>query len=126
MSVLAPLLALIAVMLAFLAFIRWDRKRPAKAISREQMAKGFAPRDIAKWPAFLGLALGGFWFGLSEFLHPSAPPFVGKGSTLNALAYNALGERGPALLWLIASAAFAVAAYVSYRASARAVGEKHT
>jgi len=125
MPVLVPLFALIAVMLAFLVFIRWDRKRPAKAISREQMAKGFAPRDIAKWPAFVGIALVGLCLGISELIHPSAPPFVGKGSTIKVLAYNALGEQGHALLWLIASAAFAVAAYVSYRASARAVGEKH-
>lgn len=89
------------------------------------MSKGFAPRGIAKWTGLLGLALVGLFLGLNEFMHPSAPPFVGKGSTIKGLAYNALGEQGPALFWLVASAALAVAAYMSYRASARAVGEKH-
>ena len=112
-----PLIVFLALMIALLLFILWDRRQPAKAVSRAQMSKGFAPGSSAKWAGCLGLACVGVFLGLNEFMNPSAPPFTGKGSTMKALAYEAFGEHGPALFWLGMSAVFMAAAYVSYRSS---------
>ena len=114
-----PVIVFMALMLALLLFILWDRRQPAKPISKEQMAKGFVPGNSAKWAGFLGLALVGFFLAFKEFLIPSVPPFTGKGSTVKILAYEALGEHGPAFLWLLMGAVFVVVAYVSYRSKSQ-------
>lgn len=114
-----PIIVFMALMIALLLFILWDRRQPAKVVSREQISEGFVPGSRAMWPGFLGLALVGFFLALNEFLTPSVPPFTGKGSTMKALAYQALGDRGPAFIWVGMGAVFIVAAYVSYRSSPR-------
>ena len=114
-----PVIVFMALMIALLVFIVWDRKQPAKALSRAQLSKGFIPGSSAKWPVFLCLALLGYFLALSEFLAPSVPPFTGRSSMLKTLAYQALGVRGLAFIGVGLSAAFVVAAYMSYRSSQR-------
>lgn len=104
-------------MIALLVFIIWDRKQPAKALSRQEISRGFIPGYHARWGGFLTLALAGLALALKEFDSPSLPPFSGKGSTIQALAYEAFGPHGTAFLWLGAGAAFAAAAAVSYRST---------
>ncbi len=110
-----PIIVFMALMIALLLFIIWDRKQSAKVVTRDQISKGFVPKSMAKWPGFLGLALVSFFTALNKIITPSVPPFTGKGSTMNTLAYQALGDRGPAFLWVGIGAILVVAAYVSYR-----------
>lgn len=113
-------------MIALLLFISWDKRRTEKSISQGKISKSFILGSTATWPGFLGLALAGFLLAFNEFLNPSVPPFTGKGSTMKTLAYEALGEQGIALLWLLMGAAFVVAACVSYRSiSHRKSGEAY-
>jgi hypothetical protein len=114
-----PVIVFMALMIVLLVFIILDRKQPAKALSRDQLSKGFVPGSSAKWPVLLCFALLGFFLALSEFLAPSVPPFTGRSSMLKALAYQVLGERGLAFVGGGLGAAFVVAAYVSYRSSPR-------
>ena len=114
-----PIIVFMALMIALLLFIIWDRRQPAKIVTRDQISKGFAPNSMAKWPGFLSLALVSFFIAINEFLTPSVPPFTGKGSMMNTLAYQVLGERGPAFIWVGLGAVLVVAAYVSYRSGAK-------
>ena len=112
------LLVFMALMIALLIFIRWDRRQPAKSISREQISKGFIPGGNAKkWLGFFGIALAAFSMALHEFINPSIPPFTGKTSTMKTFAYETLGTQGNACLWLLIGAAFVVAACLSYHSS---------
>lgn len=113
------LLVFMALMLALLIFIIWDRRQPAKALSREQLSQGFTPGSHAKWSGFLALALAGLGLALKEFDNPSQPPFSGKGATIQAMAHEAFGEKGTAFLWLGAAAVLAALALASYRAMPR-------
>jgi hypothetical protein len=102
-------------MVALLVFIIWDGRQPVKAVSREQLSKGFIPGSHAKWIGFLGLAFACFCLAVNEYITPSAPPFTGKGSTLMALVYNTFGMYGTLFLWIGIGVVSVSASYKSYR-----------
>lgn len=79
------------------------------------MSEGFVPGSGAKWAGFFAVALVCFFFGFTEFMNPSLPPFTGRGSTMKALAHGLLGQHGIAICLFGLGVVFVVAAYTSYR-----------
>lgn len=105
-----PVLILIGSLLALWAFIVWDRRRPVKPASQ-----GSGLLAVEEWQTYAFLALGSGTLGLSCWLKPPHPPFTGKLSWVDALAYAHLGPHGVALLWSAMGALFAALAVTSWR-----------
>jgi hypothetical protein len=77
--------------------------------------KGFKPGDDLPWKAVLALGLVVGAVGIHEVVEPRRPPFTGKLSFVFQLAYSAVGELGPALVWFALSAAVLAAAFALKR-----------
>ncbi|MDP3250884.1 MAG: hypothetical protein Q8M77_03120 [Hydrogenophaga sp.] len=58
----------------------------------------FTPKEMAvTWWGFGACSLV---LGLREWFEPSQSPFSGRWSWLNTIAFNAMGQRGPAYLYM--------------------------
>ena len=97
-------IVLLLFLIAFWAFIVWDRKRLREAemtpLSRETMRKGFTPTGVVAWQVSLGLGALFVLLAFVEWKTPSHPPFSGRWSWANALAYQAFGAKGLLTLYL--------------------------
>lgn len=100
----APLI-LILLLLCFLAFFLWDRKRlsnPAvRPLPREQMEKGFTPAAVLGWPVWIGLGLISVTLAIAEWQSPSRPPYSGRWAWFNEAIYQAFGPNGNAGFFLV-------------------------
>ena len=114
-----PVLFLIGSLLALWAFIVWERRRPVQPMSRQAMSRGWSPSVAPKWSLYVGLALVFTVLGSLQWLNPSHPPFTGRGSWLNALAYTHLGPQGLAIVWWAATLLLIALAFASWRTSSR-------
>ncbi len=109
-------LILLALVLVFVLFVIWDRRRPAKVVSREQMRRGFIPGFGTTWEVKLVLGLVALLMAYQEVVSPSAPPFTGRGSVVQSLAYSVFGSNGMAYIFSLFGALCLWAAYFSFRA----------
>ncbi len=92
------LILILVLLLAFLLFVAWDRRRIERSIlPRQALIDGFQPTALVKWRAWAGLALLFFVLGLAELNSPSEPPFTGPGSWFELLLYSSLGPYGVAI-----------------------------
>ena len=89
---------LLLLLLAFLAFVVWDRRRleneKVVPVPREVMDKGFSPSGLAKWKLWAGCSAIPAMLGASQLLDPMKPPFTGRWSWLESLLYFNFGPRG--------------------------------
>ena len=112
---------LLLLLLGFWAFIVWDRRRMRNVdpLSREIMAKGFAPASLAKWKVWAGLSAVAFTLGISQLLEPMKPPFTGRWSWLESLLYFNFGPLGMGTFALLVGFAMLVASLLARRGGAR-------
>ena len=115
-----PVLILLLLLLGFWAFIVWDRKRLRETkgvpLSRETMKKGFTPSGVLAWQVSFGLGAMFALLAFAEWQTPSLPPFSGRWSWVNALAYKSLGGQGLLTLYLaiaVATIGFGLALLVT-------------
>lgn len=94
-----------ALLSGFLVFIIWDghrlRQTKPDPIPRNVMRKGYVPRGLIHWKAWLGMSLVAAVLAAMEWKNPSTPPFAGPGRWLEDLAYRAVGERAVFILLLL-------------------------
>jgi hypothetical protein len=114
-----PILLFIGLMLALLAFIVWERRRPVAPPSRQEMARGLSPLVVVKWRLFAGFSLAFALMATVEWLSPSQPPFSGRWSFLKVAAYTQLGIHGIALVWAGGSVVLLVLAFSAWHSSQR-------
>jgi hypothetical protein len=112
-----PLVILLLVLFALLAFIVWERRRPSVPLSRERTAVGWSPRVLLRWPALAGIFVCTVALGVTEWISPTQPPFTGRLSSLMSLAYEHFGPRGLAFVWFGFAAPLGLAAFASWLAS---------
>ena len=109
----------IVALLAFWAYIRWDTRRlndaPVTPVSRPQMERGFKPSGILKWQVYLGLGCIAGLLAFLEWQAPSRPPFTGRWSIVNSLAFEVLGSNGMLVVYIAIVVALLLAAVVSFR-----------
>ena len=60
--------------------------------------KPFTPKEMAATWWVFGVCFVAL--GLREWLDPAQAPFSGRWSWINTMAFNALGQRGPAYLYM--------------------------
>ena len=112
-----PVVILLLVLFALLAFIVWERRRTVVPLSRERMAIGWTPRVLLRWPALASIFVCTVALGVAEWVSPTQPPFTGRLSSLMSLAYEHFGPRGIAFVWFGFAAPLGVAAVASWLAS---------
>ncbi len=98
----------LALLFGLLIFIIWDGHRlraGGSPVPREMMKKGFAPRGLLHWQAWLGMGLIAGVLAITEWHDPSGPPFTGRWSLLHEFAYMTHGRRGVFALFAFYSAA---------------------
>jgi len=90
-----PVVIFIALMLALLAFILWDRKQMTRIPTRKEMENGFTPgaSTAGACVGLIAFAAVSALFGWDSWVNPPTPPFSGRGSLLKIWAYGALGPR---------------------------------
>lgn len=66
--------------------------------------------------ALWGLGACFFMLGLLEWFNPSQVPFSGRWSWLKAIAFNAMGHRGPAILYMGLGVILVVAGFFKWSA----------
>ena len=98
-----PVVILLFILFALLAFIVWERRRTVAPLSRERMAIGWAPPVLLRWPALASIFVCTVTLGVAEWVSPAQPPFTGRLSSLMSLAYEHFGPRGIVLVWFAAS-----------------------
>ncbi|WP_093382712.1 hypothetical protein [Variovorax sp. OV329] len=95
---MAAPVVVIVLLLCFLAFLLWDRRRLGNAevqpLSREQMKKGFAPSAALAWPVSMGMGVVGVTLAYLEWRSPSQRPYSGRWAWLHELVYQAFGPHG--------------------------------
>jgi len=98
----------LALMLALLAFIIWDRKQMARIPTRQQMERGYTPgmSTAGGCVGLLAFAAVFALFGWDSWVNPPLPPFSGRGSLLKIWAYGALGPRSFPIFSFLSSAVF--------------------
>ncbi|MEN6585741.1 MAG: hypothetical protein ABFE02_06790 [Sulfuricella sp.] len=110
---------LLLFLIAFLVFVRWDRRRidqraPALDI-RQKLEKGWSISQAAKYQGAAGVAAIAAVETTAEWLSPNTPPFTGRWSWLHIAIYEALGTYGLAIVTTIASIAFAHSAWSQWK-----------
>lgn len=122
-ALLLAVAVLIAVLLAFWAYVRWDDKRlrnaPVAPISRAKMEVGYKPGGIAKWPVYLAVAFFAALLAFLEIQAPSRPPFTGRWSAVKAAIFEVLGGTGLLAAYIAVATAFASVALASYLGNRR-------
>jgi hypothetical protein len=114
-----------ALLFGLLIFIIWDGRRlraGGSPVPREMMKKGFAPRGLIHWQAWLGMGLIAGVLAVIEWQDPSGPPFTGRWSLLHEFAYTALGQRGAFALFAFYSAASTCYGLVLFQRSRKGGG----
>ena len=93
----------IVLLAALAAFIAWESFRSPK-LSREEMEKGFEPGRSAARLGLLVCAGVMLYWGIESWMHPSHPPFQGRGALFFSALYAAFGPRGePVVSWILAA-----------------------
>jgi hypothetical protein len=110
----------IALLIGLLVFFIVDRRHLAQArdrpLSREIMEQGWRPSSITRWLPFAGIALIMAVMGVMELMQPKTPPFTGRWAFVFSAVYG-LAPHAIALFWLVLAAAFALAAFLAWRAT---------
>lgn len=78
----------------FIAWEGWRRRRPAPALSREEMARGFTPGARAAERLLIALGLVMALVAAALFAEPPAPPFQGRSAMLGELLHRTFGPLG--------------------------------
>ena len=82
-----------------------DHPHWKKPFSNKEMAAGW-------W----GFGACFFVLGLQEWFDPSQVPFSGRWSWVKAMAFNAIGHRGPAILYMSLGAIMVAAGLLKWSA----------
>jgi heme/copper-type cytochrome/quinol oxidase subunit 3 len=89
---------LMGLLLCFLIFILWDRKRLKRSViaplSLEKKDKGFAPNAILGWQLAIGLGLISLVLSYIEWRTPALRPYSGRWSWFNEVLFQAFGPHG--------------------------------
>jgi hypothetical protein len=100
-------------------YVRWDMRRlnnaPVVPADRSKMERGYKPMGIAKWQVYLGLGCIAGLLAFNEWYGPSRPPFSGRWSVIQSLAFEVLGSNGLLAIYSGACALLLLAAVVSFR-----------
>ena len=74
--------------------------------------KPFSHKEMAV--AWWGLGACAFALGLQEWFDPSQAPFASRWSWIKTIAFNAMGERGPAIMYIGLGAALVAAGCIKW------------
>jgi hypothetical protein len=112
-------LFLLVFLLAFLAFIRWDRRRIDQSAAdpdfRQKLQKGWNISQSAKYQGTAGVAAIAAVGATAEWLSPISPPFTGRWSWLHIAIYEALGTYSMAFVTTVVSLACALSAWSQWK-----------
>jgi hypothetical protein len=112
-------LSLLLFLIAFLAFIRWDRRRIDQSAPdpdiRQKLQNGWNVSQYAKYQGAAGVAAIAAVGATAEWLSPNSPPFTGRWSWLHIAIYEALGRYCMAFVTTMASIAFALSAWSQWK-----------
>lgn len=92
-------------LLALAVFIVWDSRRlraeAPERLPRARLKRGFLPRGLVRWHAYLALSGVLAVFSYIEWAQPSLPPYTGRWSWLYRALFDVLGERGLLIWWAL-------------------------
>lgn len=76
--------------------------------------KPFSNKEMAAF--WWGFGACSFVLGLHEWFDPSQVPFSGRWSWVKTMAFNALGHRGPAILYMSLGTIMVAAGFLKWSA----------
>lgn len=99
----APVI-LIVLLLAFLVFFLWDRRRmnsrTVRPLSRERMDKGVTPSAALGWPVAVAGGMLALGLAFAQWQAPTPRPYAGRWTWFSEALFLAFGPSGMAgFLW---------------------------